>query len=386
MEILSDKKRKELVDLICLDCTGQLDEEAKQQLRRLEEVYGLGSIDRERILQRLQKEDEFDYTLAYEEFRSLLLLRHKKRRILIRRMAVAVAAVAILFLGVGWLWTYHRVDHQISATSKPLIVPGKSKAIITLSDGKEIKPEKQDRKWQEEKGAVLKYDSCLAVYTVKPDQEAVVYNTVTVPAGGEYQLLLADGTRIWMNAVSRLRFPVRFSGKQREVFLEGEAYFEVVKNKQQPFIVHTSRGSIEVLGTGFNVRDYKDENKVVTTLVEGKVVYRPGNDLKYEIHLEPGEQVEDKADEALRACKVNVALYVGWKDGKYIFENTTLEEIMQVLSRWYDIEVFYLRDEIRNLHFTGDLERYNSINDFLEFMELGGDVHFAIHGRTVVVN
>ena len=159
----------------------------------------------------------------------------------------------------------------------------------------------------------------------------------------------------------------------------------VAKDSEHPFIVHISRGAIEVLGTGFNVRDYREEQKTVTTLVQGKVVYRPERQPGREIMLEPGFQIKDEEGGSLQPRKVDVILYTGWKDGKYVFENATLEEIMQVLSRWYDIAVFYKREEVKKLHFTGDLERYKTINDFLEFMEIGGNVRFSIKGKTVLI-
>ncbi|MEG2229127.1 MAG: DUF4974 domain-containing protein, partial [Odoribacter sp.] len=160
----------------------------------------------------------------------------------------------------------------------------------------------------------------------------------------------------------------------REVFLKGEAYFKVAKNEAQPFIVSTSNGQIQVMGTSFNVRDYAEEGKVVTTLVEGKVDYV--SERYKRVSLQPGYMLEDNGSKDYRIRKVNTLEYTGWKDGKYIFENASVEEIMTTLERWYDVTVFYRNEEVRNLHFTGDLERYASINTLLNFMEMGGDVRF----------
>ena len=156
-------------------------------------------------------------------------------------------------------------------------------------------------------------------YKGKQKTPALVYNTIDIPIGGEYQLVLADGTKVWLNADSKLRFPVSFTAERREVYLEGEAYFEVAKDSEHPFIVHISRGAIEVLGTGFNVRDYREEQKTVTTLVQGKVVYRPERQPGREIMLEPGFQIKDEEGGSLQPRKVDVILYTGWKDGKYVF-------------------------------------------------------------------
>ena len=223
-------------------------------------------------------------------------------------------------------------------------------------------------------------------YLSNSKEKEVVYNEIHVQKGGRANtLVLSDGTKVILNAATTFRYPTSFGEKNRMVYLEGEAYFEVAKDSEHPFIVHISRGAIEVLGTGFNVRDYREEQKTVTTLVQGKVVYRPERQPGREIMLEPGFQIKDEEGGSLQPRKVDVILYTGWKDGKYVFENATLEEIMQVLSRWYDIAVFYKREEVKKLHFTGDLERYKTINDFLEFMEIGGNVRFSIKGKTVLI-
>lgn len=382
-----DELRELLSDLWCREITGQLGRLEKEHLQKLIKEYGLASIDRRRLIDRLGSGPEFDDMEAYREFQRQRKNSGKRNIGMIWRVGVTVAAIVLLFLGIWFVWPKADKIGPIAqlTVEKEVIEPGSRKAIITLANGKEIILGDNKQQLHEENGTLLKVDSIVVEYKENQEATDVVYNTIYIPAGGEYQLILADGSRVWMNADSRLKYPVNFTGERREVYLEGEAYFEVMKDKGHAFVVHTSRGAIEVLGTGFNVRDYREEQKVVTTLVQGRVAYHSEKQPDKEIILEPGFQLEDQAGGELQPRKVDVLLYTGWKDGKYVFENAMLEEIMQVLSKWYDIAVFYKREEVKELHFTGDLERYKTINEFLEFMEIGGNVQFSIKGKTVIV-
>lgn len=302
------------------------------------------------------------------------------------QIGLIVAAVAVVAVGFGLsVWLRQGPAGQEIPMAQSVITPGKSVATITLTNGELVELGGRVSQSREENGTVVRMDSSTVTYEGQqcaPSETA--YHTLAVPMGGEYQLVLSDSTKVWVNADSKLKYPVAFQGAQREVFLEGEAYFEVAKDCRHPFIVHTSRGMIKVLGTGFNVRDYREETRVVTTLVEGKVAYRQ-KERRQEVILSPGYQVEDYGQEEIEPREVDVEMYVSWKDGKYIFDDATLEEIMQVLAKWYDVAVFYRKEEMKLLHFTGDLERYDNINDFLHFMELGGKVTFHIQGKTIIV-
>ena len=388
MKILTDRIREEMIQLICREVTGRMTDADRLRLRQLEHDYGIKKLDRLRVAQRLRQDTEFGYTPAWEDFRkhaAIKIQRAKHRRFLIR-IGITVAAMVVVAVGIGLLaggFQKNRLNEPL--LSRQIISPGKSVATITLADGEQVELGQANRSLCEENGTLLKMDSAVVTYQKVPVKSPkIVYHSISIPVGGEYQLVLADGTKVWMNADSKMKYPVAFIGERREVFLEGEAYFEVKKDPLHPFIVHTSRGNIEVLGTGFNVRDYPEEAKVVTTLVEGSVAYCPV-DGEEGIRLTPGYQLEDSEGTAPTIRQVDVEMFVGWKDGKYIFENTTLEEIMQVLAKWYDIVVFYKREDVKNLHFTGDLERYENINDFLQFMEVGGNVTFNVQGRTVII-
>lgn len=377
---------EEISHLVTLHIAGLLDETGKKRLQELSDEFGLSAIEPAKIVDRIGEKEEFDYLPAYAQFRQGTWCLKRKHRRRVIRLCYAAIAVLALFVGTGLLLKLKPSSVNSSELkTSTLIVPGCSKAFITLASGEKIELGRIKQTLQEQDGTWLTFDSAGIQYKGRNENGQMIYNTLTVPLGGEYRLILSDGSRVWMNAGSVLKYPIHFTGQQREVFLEGEGYFEVEKDEAHPFLVHTSRGIVRVVGTSFNVRDYPDENKVVTTLVHGGVVYRSEIRHAKEISLQPGYQVEDGADSGLTYRPVDVEMYTGWKDGKYIFEDTTLEEIMQVLSRWYDIEVFYKRDQIKNLHFTGDLERYHTINDFLEFLEIGGNIHFTVKGKTVIV-
>ena len=217
---------------------------------------------------------------------------------------------------------------------------------------------------------------------VTSDTEAS--NTLIVPRGGMYLLTLSDSTRVWLNADSRLEYPLAFSGNMREVKLKGEAYFEVVKNAEAPFVVKTDLGDIKVLGTQFNVKCYPEEPVIATTLVSGKVSFT--NPALSPATLRPGQQLTYKkgADRAVLR-PVNVRNYVGWRENLLVFQSEPLENIMQVLSRWYDIQIIFENDRLKQLEFSGNLDKYTDIKTFFRLFEMGADVRFEIDDRTVYV-
>lgn len=386
MEI-KDHIREELSDLLCRQLTGQLGEAGEKRLQQLKRLNGLEKVDRAGIIQRLRQGKEFEETEAWNDFKMKKMVKSPEKGRSLVKWGIGVVAMVLVFIGVVLLWKEgDKVAVRNMPVTQEIITPGKHRAVITMADGREVKLGDRNQALKEKNGILLHLDSTSLKYQKDENvSKELIYNTISIPVGGEYHLILADGTEVWINADSKLKFPVDFIGDKREVFLEGEAYFEVAKDRQHPFIVNTSRGAVQVLGTGFNVRDYREEAKVVTTLVNGSVAYCPEKYPEKTVVLKPGFQLEDVEGGDLQARKVDVVMYAGWKDGKYVFENTSLEEIMQVLAKWYDVAVFYKNEQVRNLHFTGDLERYESINDFLEFMEIGGNVHFSIQGKTIMI-
>ena len=372
-------------DLFYKDMLGLADEEEKRELDSLLVTYRLKGLDRENIIARLQEQEVFDGKEAYREFRVLKQLGGRNRRLI---WWTSIAASIVVLVVAGW-WFGREPEPksgnvQIMAEA---IQPGQSRAVVTLADGQQVVLEQANRKIEESDGTVLHSDSGALVYMANAEKTTakVMYNTVSIPRGGEYRLELADGTKVWLNSFSELRYPVNFTGDMREVYLKGEAYFQVKRDEKHPFIVHTSMGAVEVLGTSFNVRDYEDEREVVTTLETGKVMYVSGN-TREKVTLNPGYQVLEKESSPVEVRKVDPLQYTGWREGKYVFEDVALEDIMRTLCRWYDIDVVYANPAVKKFHFTGDLERYESISIFLSFIETGGDVKFKTEGKTIIID
>ena len=213
---------------------------------------------------------------------------------------------------------------------------------------------------------------------------AIGRNKILVPYGGTYSLILADGTKVYLNSGTELEFPSRFSKEKRQVILKGEAYFEVARNENKPFIVQVNEMAVKVLGTSFNVKSYVDEPGVYTTLVEGSVaIVRDGQPDKV---IVPGEQAYyNKGVGTLSVNPVDVAEFIAWKDGFFLFKDLPLEEILRIVSRWYDVEVFYVNQGARSVVYSGKLPMYSSIEDVLRKFEISGEVRFDLKGRVLMV-
>lgn len=296
------------------------------------------------------------------------------------------AAMVVLLFGVGGMLLMVKEKQTVPMAEE--VVVAHAKAYLTLSDGSQLDVSvlQSDERLGGE-GIVVCDSGRLAYGAEKtPKSEKVAYNTITVPRGGDFRLTLSDGTQIVVNAESKLRYPINFTGNSRDVYVSGEAYFKVAHDASRPFRVHTSQGVVEVLGTEFNVRDYADEKTVETTLAEGSVVYRitGGGRGQQAMYLKPGYQVVDDGKK-LEKKKVDVRMVISWKDGKYTFYDKTLEELMAYVERTYDVEVFFMNESVKELRFSGDLQRYDSVGLFLTYLENGGDVRFTMQGRTITI-
>lgn len=308
----------------------------------------------------------------------------RQRNIWLRRIA-GIAALVLILIGGVWLFSRQQ-DIQKPEILQPILAGG-PRAILHLGNGEVIQLDTLQQTISQGKVTVCKTDDRKLAYT-SPQEEGrkpgeVVYNEIEVPRGGEFDLVLADGTVVWLNAGSRLRYPVEFTGKERKVVLEGEAYFQVKKNSESPFRVEVRSQVIEVLGTEFNVSGYKDEENVYTTLVTGKVkVAAAGRDMT----LLPGEQCILKTGNGqMSKQEVDVEKIISWKKGKFILEEQTLEQIMQKLARWYDITVFYQNPGLKHKVFKGSVPRYADLQQVLDILEKTNEVYFNIQGRSVIV-
>lgn len=215
------------------------------------------------------------------------------------------------------------------------------------------------------------------------DGQEEIFNTLVIPVGGLYELELSDGTRVWLNSVSQLRYPVQFTGKERKVYLSGEAYFDVKTDSLRPFVVESEGMDVRVYGTEFNVTAYRDE-KLRTTLVQGKVGIKV--DGEKELLLRPGQMAEyDAQTKHLEVQEVNTYLYTAWIEGTFAFKDETIEEIMGRLSRWYDLNVFYANEEVKKQLYDGIIPQVKDFEDVLRMIEGTATIHFEIKGNTVIV-
>ena len=294
------------------------------------------------------------------------------------------AAVIVLFVSIGIFWLVNEEKQEVENGTVAQIEHGSMKAQLVLANGKKVDLRPETSLQLEEVGGTRILTSDDRVKYSGKDSLAgqlaeVKYNTLIVPRGGEFSLELADGTRVWLNAESRLRYPVAFTGKERKVEMEGEVYFEVAKNKEKPFIVTVNGVDIRVLGTSFNVSAYQED--VVTTLVEGKVQLKKGNE---QVILSPNQQAIWSDDE-FRVKQVDARNYVLWKEGIFYFEDVDLETILDDMARWYNVNVFYMNPALKEMKFSVEIRRYGDINEILRRIEQTKRVKFEIKDRTINV-
>jgi transmembrane sensor len=304
------------------------------------------------------------------------------------------AAIVVLGLSAAlYFYSKPSAPIQVAATKKQLIndvAPGGNKAILTLSNGKQVVLTNAKNGIVATQGdiAINKTDDGKLIYNAdqtidQPTGDELTYNTIATPPGGIYYLMLADGTQVWLNAASSIKYPVAFKGSERVVELTGEAYFEVAKNKDMPFRVKSAGQTIEVLGTHFNINSYSNEKAIRTTLLEGSVKVSASN---YTAMLKPGEQSVFKAlsNKGIRVTnKINIDEVMAWKNGKFMFAEADIETVMRQLERWYDVGVVY-NGAIPTDHFTGKIPKNVNLSQVLQVLELSG-VHFTIEGRKIII-
>lgn len=304
-------------------------------------------------------------------------------RIRVRRMSVWLRYAAMIAVLIGMAaWFYaQRQTTQHNTPSLADVAPGSTKATLTLQDGSVLPLDStgaqsipQGTSTILQRGGQLQYD-------VKEPNDVAAYNTLSTPRGGQFRLILPDGSKVWLNAASSIRYPTAFGGKERLVEVTGEAYFEVEKNPTQPFIVSLNQSTrIEVLGTHFNVNTYTDEPSLQTTLLEGavRVSTTAGNAV-----LKPGQQARISGNEINVIRPKNPAQAIAWKEGLFNFEGVSLEDVMRQLARWYDIDVVYEKG-IPDIGFGGKIGRDLSLAGVLDILQRT-DVHFRLEGKTLIV-
>ncbi len=311
----------------------------------------------------------------------------------------AAAAVILLALGFGFYQYLHTPKSGVQNTGSLVqndIKPGGNKAFLTLANGTRIVlDDVQNGKIAEQEGvSITKTAKGELVYTAKNTTAQLLggkpqFNTIETPKGGQYQINLPDGTKVWLNAGSSLKYPTAFANTGREIQLTGEAYFEVAKKtdhgQRVPFNVKTETQLVEVLGTHFNINSYDNEDNTKTTLVEGSVRVTPaggtGNLAKV---LKPGEQSVLKGT-SVKVNAVDTEEAVAWKEGLFMFDDEDLESIMRKVSRWYNVEIIFKDKGLLTKGFSGTVSRFGNVSQVLSKIEETGSVHFKIEERRIVV-
>ena len=306
---------------------------------------------------------------------------------------ISSAAAVLLLVGIFHVYYTNRKEPVPETLPKISLLEskhGEREAILQFPSGNEVMLGREnDRTVPLAEGIVLKSDSVKNLFPQPESGKDVMteeYHTVIVPRGGEYDLVLEDGTRVWLNADSRLKYPVVFPGSERRVMLEGEAYFEVARDTNRPFLVETGVQSLRVLGTAFNVCAYPDEPDIYTTLVHGSVALSTGGQ-GHECVLVPGEQaVCHVHNGSFTVGKVDVSQVAAWKKGLFVFENQNLEQIMLKLARWYNVTVFFRNEAAKTIEFRGNLPKYSNFRSVLQVIEKSSYVKFDVKGKTVTVS
>ncbi|QJB32057.1 FecR domain-containing protein [Chitinophaga oryzae] len=300
----------------------------------------------------------------------------------------SAAAAAVLLVSItGWYHNSRYRGQQQIAAAPPAhdAQPGTSKAVLTLADGTTVPLDSAGASQFEEKDGtrINKSQGSLVYGHSGNTEEKILFNTLATPRGGEYQITLPDGSRVWLNAASSLRFPTRFAGNERTVYLNGEAYFEITPNARQPFHVQLSDNQqITVLGTSFNVMNYADENNSTTTLVTGKVmVSRPGGQ---QAVLAPSQQaVITRGQDRIAVSEADVDKTIAWKTGMFEFEDDDLPSIMRQLARWYDVTVVY-EGAIPDQHYSGSIRKTAALSQALRILQTAG-IQYSITNKTIII-
>ncbi|SDK93427.1 FecR family protein [Pedobacter sp. ok626] len=302
---------------------------------------------------------------------------------------LSIAASILLCLSLAfYFYSAVRPVQLVQTTKTSPIAPGGNKAFLTLSNGQKISlTDATNGKLAEQSGIqITKTATGMLVYqlTDQPNPSGKTsYNTIETPKGGQYQLILPDGSKVWLNAASTLTFPTSFASlKTRKVELIGEAYFEIAKNKTSPFIVKSAKQEVKVLGTHFNINSYADEQSTTTTLLEGSVNIVSLNRTENVI-LKPGQQ-STLNNNKINVTEINTEEAIAWKNGLFIFNDENIKSIMKKIARWYNVEITF-KGNLDHVSFVGNYARNKDLESLLENIELTEKVHFKIEGRRIEV-
>lgn len=346
------------------------------------------------LLERLRKDTRFaeehglfrevDSERAWEVFRVKNGLSRQRRMTPWVKYAAAVILLPLVVTSMWLLLSREEKEERIPVVQR-VESSGRDVILEVVGGEKVVLAKEQEKMIHVGKGVSVRQNAGELVYSDSVRPERVDTNVLRIPRGGEFTLQLADGTRVYLNSATELRYPVAFTGENRQVYLKGEAYFEVAKDAEHPFLVMTDDVRIKVYGTSFNVNTHSGDG-IRTVLVEGKVGIK-GCVSDEEYVLRPNEMAfYDRVSHEMKVEEVDPDLYTLWRKGIFVFERESLENIMNTLSLWYDMEIFFQSESVKKLHFSGHMKRYEQIEDILHAITDAMGVVFTINGRTVCVS
>jgi transmembrane sensor len=402
---LSEEERTELNEWIAASENNQVQfDEMNRRPELRVKLNEYNQVDTQKIWQKIADQVPAVNEVAEESTGTV-----RKGRVLWFRIAIAAAVIGIIVFA-GWLYfttgPQKEAAPQIVTTND--VAPGGNKAVLILSDGKKVILDEAQQGTVAQQGKTIINKTKEGELTYKAnspltnDHSPLTYNTITTPRGGQYHVVLPDGSHVWLNAASSIHFPTQFTGKEREVKLSGEGYFEVFKDKKKPFrvIVAGEKGkenlaTIEVMGTHFNVNAYADESYIETTLLEGSIQFTANPDPKTQnaayrtLHpklLLPGQQaiLNKEAEKVSVINNEEAETAISWVKGVFHFEKADIGNVMRQLSRWYDVQIKYEGNPPQQT-ITGDVERNIPLSELLAILEKMGKARFSIQGRTVRV-
>lgn len=387
MDLLEQRMR--IARLIAKELAGTIGERERDELSRWLAEDGRHQEEYGRLKMSLEADDGvWEEQAAGRRMTDAYWDRMRRRIGKHRRIAWSkYAAVIVLPLAITAFWLMNRETPREQVPVRTAVIThGVAKAQLQLADGRKVELNDTTRlRITETGGTEIQTSDKMVKYTGSDTVEMPLtgdrYNTLIVPRGGEFALELADGTRVWLNSESTLKYPIHFSGNRREVVMTGEGYFEVAKDADKPFIVVVNGVNVRVLGTSFNIAAYSE--KVVTTLVEGKVQLQKGID---SVTLTPDQQgIWQVGNSGFEVKRVEARNYSLWREGVFYFEDVDLETILDAMARWYNVNIFYMNPSLKSTKFSVEVKRYENIEQILRKIEQTKRVEFDIKDRSVIV-
>jgi ferric-dicitrate binding protein FerR (iron transport regulator) len=376
---ISPEDEQELFTLIA---QGNYDDEIKEYMS------GLWQMQYSELMTKQQSKRILNAVFNHKSAKVVSIQRAPKRRFIwVAASIILIVASVSLYLLVGRHTSTPSLSNNQNKQTTNDVMPGTSGAILKLDDGSSIVLDNASNGNLIHQGNTLVVKNGAGISYVNDAAKngtQIHYNTVETPKGRQFQLILEDGTKVWLNAASSIKFPVAFIGKQRIVEITGEAYFEVAKDKLKPFQVMCNGSMVEVLGTHFNVNAYADEESMNTTLLEGSVKIVKGSNQKI---IRPGEQAQVHNDGSVHTTtNINIDEVVAWKNNTFLFDNTDVKKLMRQLSRWYNVDVVFKGSTEEPLTLYGTISRTATLSTVLKMLESTGDVKLSIEGKRIIVS